>query len=95
MRLEKVSTLGKYKVNLSNINLNKVMGGDHLTLPCTLSKNENRVVRALANSRANNLAFLNTRVTYDLTFYYNTSLKSLPRSIRVKGYKGKIETAVT
>ena len=60
------------------------MGSDHLTLPCILSKNGNRVkLHALANFRANGLTFLNTRVACDLTAYYNTSLKPLPRPIRV------------
>ena len=67
------------------------MGGDYLILPYTLSKNGNRVkLHALANSRANGLAFLNTRVAHDLAAFYNTSLKPLPRLIRVKRYKGKI-----
>ena len=71
------------------------MGGDHLTLPCILSKNRNRVkLHALANSKANNLTFLNTRVTCDLAAYYNISLKPLPHPIRVRGYEGKIQTAV-
>ena len=67
------------------------MGGDYLTLPCILSKNGNGVeLRTLANSRVNNLTFLNTRVAYNFTTYYNTSLEPLPRPIRVRGYKGKI-----
>ena len=67
------------------------MGGDYLILSCILSKNRNRVkLRALANSGVNSLTFLNTRVTCDLAAYYNTSLKSLPRPIRVRGYEGKI-----
>ena len=72
------------------------MGGDYLTLPCTLSKNRNRVkLHTLANSGANSLTFLNTRVAHDFAAFYNTSLKPLPRLIRVKGYKGKIQTTVS
>ena len=71
------------------------MGGDYLTLPCTLSKNGNGVkLRALADSGANGLAFLDTRVAYDLAAFCNVSLEPLPRPIRVKGYEGKIQTAV-
>ena len=67
------------------------MGGKHLTLPCTLSKNGNNVkLRALANSEANSLTFLNTHVAHDIAAYYNTSLEPLPRPIRVKGYDGNI-----
>ena len=65
------------------------MGGKHLTLPCTLSKNKNSIkLRALANSKVNSLTFLNTRVARDITIYYNTILKPLPRLIRVKGFNG-------
>ena len=71
------------------------MGGDHLTLPCTLSKNRNGVeLHTLADSGANGLAFLNTHVAHDLAAFCNTSLEPLPCPIRVKGYEGKIQTAV-
>ena len=71
------------------------MGGNHLTLPCILSKNGNRVkLRTLADSGANGLAFLNTPIAYDLAAFCNTSLEPLPCPIRVKGYEGKIQTAV-
>ena len=91
MHLGKVSTLGEYEVNLSNNNLNQLIGGNHLTLPCILSKNKNRVkLHALANSRANNLMFLNNYVTRDITTFYNVSLKPLPHPICVEEYNGNI-----
>ena len=71
------------------------MGGNHLIILCTLSKNGNGVkLRTLANSRANGLTFLNTPIACDLTTFYNTSFKSLPCPIRVKGYEGKIQITV-
>ena len=71
------------------------MGGDHLTIPCTLSKNKNEVkLHTLANSGANGVTFLNTQVACDLTTFYNTSLEPLPYPIRVKGYEGKIQTTI-
>ena len=71
------------------------MGGNHLIIPCTLSKIENRVkLRILANSEANDLTFLNTPIACDLAAFYSTSLEPLPCPIRVKGYEGKIQTAI-
>ena len=54
------------------VNLNQLMGGKHLTMPCTLSRNEVTVqTYALADTEANGFTFINTLFAVNLAKYLN------------------------
>ena len=59
-------------INLSKIDLSRLMGGRHFTLPCTVSKNGFGVpLTALADSGANGFAFINTACAIDIAKFFN------------------------
>ena len=56
---------------------------------CTLFRNGYRVTTtALANSRANAFALLNTKYTKKIAEFLNTPIETLEKLILVKGYDG-------
>jgi hypothetical protein len=72
------------------------MGGKHLTLPCTLSKNGYAVnIKALGDTRANGFSFIDTRFAVDLAKFLNVKAQRLPFTIPIKGYDGKQGNAIS
>ena len=60
------SALG-YGISLQEIDLSRLMGGNHFTVPCTISYNGFRVDSyALADTRANGFAFIDTACAIDV-----------------------------
>jgi hypothetical protein len=65
-------------------------------MPCTLFHNGYRVTTtALANSRANAFALLNTNCVEKISKFLNTPIETLENLILVKGYNGQMETPIT
>jgi predicted aspartyl protease len=72
------------------------MGGKHLTIPCTLSKNGYGVTsQALIDSGANGFVFIDTLCAIDIARFLNLKAQRLPRTVPVKGYDGKAGTPLT
>ena len=72
------------------------MSGKHLTVPCTLSRNEVTVqTYALADTKANEFMFINTLFTVNLAKYLNMKAQWLPKPLTVKGYNGQNENPIT
>jgi hypothetical protein len=64
-------------------------------VPCTLFRNGYRVTTtALANSRANAFALLDTKCANKIAEFLNTPMETLDRPILLKGYNGQMETPI-
>jgi hypothetical protein len=72
------------------------MGSKHFTIPCTISHNGYRIdLHALANTKANRFAFINTACAINTTKFLNIKATLLKEPILVKGFDGKQGHAVT
>jgi hypothetical protein len=78
------------------VDLSWLLGGKSFTVLCTLSRNGCRVkTTALADSRANAFALLNTNCARKISEFLNTSLETLERPVPVKGYNGQAGKPIT
>lgn len=94
--LGKDSFLGKFGIDLSEIDLSQLIGGPHLTIPCTLSKNGYSIqLHALADSGANGFLFLDTLCAIDIAKFLGLKAQRLPTAINVKGYDGHGGNSIT
>jgi predicted aspartyl protease len=76
--------------------LSQLVGGPHLTIPCTLSKNGYAIqLHALADSGANGFLFLDTLCAIDIAKFLGLKAQRLPTAIHVKGYDGKTGNSIT
>jgi hypothetical protein len=81
---------------MSQVDLSWLIGGKSFTVPCTLSRNGCRVTTtALANTRANAFALLDTKCAKKVSEFLNTLLETLERPVLVKGYNGQMEKPIT
>jgi hypothetical protein len=72
------------------------MGGRHFTIPCTISHNGYRVdLHALANTRANGFAFIDTACAINTAKFLNIKATRLREPVVVKGFNGKQGHVVT
>ena len=72
------------------------MGGKHLTVPCTLSRNRVTVqTYALADTEANGFTFINTLFAVNLAKYLNMKAQWLLKPLTVKGYNGQNGNPIT
>ena len=78
------------------VDLSQLLGGKSFTILCTLFHNGYRVTTtALANSRANAFALLNTKCAKKISKFLNTPMEMLEKPILVKGYDGQMGTPIT
>jgi hypothetical protein len=76
---------------MSEVDLSWLMGGKSFTIPCTLSCNGCGVnTTALADSRANAFALLDTICAKKISEFLNTPFEQLERPIPIKGYNGRM-----
>ena len=72
------------------------MGGKHLTMSCTLSRNGVTVqTYALADTEANEFTFINTLFAVNLAKYLNMKAQRLSKYLTVKGYNGQNGNPIT
>ena len=72
------------------------MSGKHLTVPCTLSRNEVTVqTYALADTEANEFMFINTLFAVNLAKYLNMKAQQLLKPLTVKGYNRQNGNSIT
>jgi hypothetical protein len=72
------------------------MGGKHFTILCTISHNGYRIdLLALADTRANGFAFIDTVCAIDIAKFLNIKATQLKDPIAVKGFNSKQGHAVT
>jgi hypothetical protein len=77
------------------VNLSQLLGGKSFTMLCTLFRNRYRVTTtALANSRANAFALLNTKCAKKITKFLNTPIETLEKLILIKGYDRQMGTPI-
>jgi hypothetical protein len=78
------------------VDLSQLLGGKSFTVTCTLFRNGYRVTTtALANSRANAFALLNTNYAKKISEFVNTPIEMLDNLILVKGYNRQLGTPIT
>ena len=62
----------EYSLSLQEIDLSQLISGKHFTVPCTISHNGYRIdLHALANTRANGFAFIDTAYAINTTKFLN------------------------
>jgi Retroviral aspartyl protease len=72
------------------------MGRKHFTIPCTISHDGYGIdLHALADTRANGFAFINTACAIDTAKFLNIKKTQLEEPIAVKGFDGKQGHSVT
>jgi hypothetical protein len=72
------------------------MGEKHFTVPCTISYNGFGIdLHALANTRANGFAFIDTACAIDTAKFLNIKATQLEEPIVVKGFDSKRGHVVT
>jgi len=85
--LKKDSSLGLKGINILYINLGRLVSRKSCTIPYTLFRNRYQVLTsALANSRVNAFALIDTQYTVKLANFLNVPLKELPKLIPICGY---------
>jgi hypothetical protein len=73
-----------------------LIGGKHFTVPCTISYNGFGIdLHALANTRANGFAFIDTACAIDTAKFLNIKATQLEEPIVVKGFDSKQGHTVT
>ena len=76
---------------MSEVDLSWLIDRKSFTILCTLSRNGSGVnTTALANSRANAFALLDTKCAKKVSEFLNTPLEMLEKPVLVKGYDGCI-----
>jgi hypothetical protein len=89
--LKEVSSLGLKGINMSKVDLSWLIGGKSFTILYTLSWNRCRVTTtALANTRVNAFALLDTKCAKKVFEFLNMLLETLERPILIKGYNRQI-----
>jgi arsenate reductase-like glutaredoxin family protein len=81
---------------LSKVDLSWLISRKSFTIPCTLSQNRCKVTTtALANTKANAFALLDTKCAKKISEFLNTLLETLERPVLVKGYNKQIGKPIT
>ena len=71
------------------VNLGQLVSKRSYAIPYTLFHNKYQVlIFALANSKVNTLALINTQYTIKLANFLNIPIKELPKLISIYGYSG-------
>jgi len=74
-------------INLSKINLSRLIGGRYFTILYTVSKNRYRVLlTTLIDSGVNGFAFINTVYVINIAKFFNLKTQSLVQPIIAKGF---------
>jgi hypothetical protein len=77
-------------MDLVEIDLTRLIGGDALTMPCTISTNRLGIKSSsLINTRANSYAFINTKLAQLAERFLGVELQPLPLPCTVRGFDGK------
>ena len=81
---------------MTEVDLSRLLGGKSFTIPCTLSRNGCGVnTTALADSRANAFALLDTQCARKISEFLGTPIERLERPVPVKGYNGQMGRPIT
>jgi len=81
---------------MSDVNLGRLVSGRSCTIPYTLFRNRYQVLTsALANSRVNTFALIDTQYAVKLADFLNAPIKELPKLIPIRGYNGRIGPPIT
>ena len=78
------------------VDLSQLLGKKSFTILYTLSCNRYKVnTTALANSKTNAFALLNTKYTKKISEFLNTLVEMLKKLVLVKGYNKQIRKLIT
>ena len=78
------------------MDLSKLVGGQPLTLPCTISKNGLSIrTRTLINTGANGFIFIDTGIVGLAARYLDTDFQKLDTLYTVKGFDGGQAKTIT
>jgi hypothetical protein len=81
---------------MSEVDLSWLMGGKSFTVLCILLHNGCRVnTTALADSRANAFALLDTKCAKGISKFLNTLMEALEKLVPVKGYNRQMGKPIT
>src|SRR5436190_1450672 len=96
LTLKEDSSSGLEGIDMSEVDLSRLMGGKSFTIHCTLLRNGYGVnTTALADTGANAFALLDTKCAMKLSEFLNSLLETLETPIPVKGYNGNIGMPIT
>jgi len=80
---------------MSKVDLSWLLSRKSFTIPCTLSRNRCGVnTTALANTRVNAFALLDTKCAKKISKFLNTLIETLEKPVLVKGYNRHIRRLI-
>jgi transposase InsO family protein len=81
---------------MSKLDLRRLMGGKHLTYPCTVTFNGRGVsLKSLLDTGANGFTFIDAALAADIAKHTGARARKLPWHVPVKGYNGSFGKAIT
>jgi predicted aspartyl protease len=83
-------------IDLCEVDLSQLLGGDSFTLPCTISSNGLGIkTRTLIDIGANGYAFIDTDFAATATRFLDTKIQRLLTACNVRGFDGKLAQLIT
>ena len=93
--LEEDSSLGLKGIDMSHVDLGRLIGGKSCTIPCTLFRNGYQVLTsALADSGANAFTLIDTQCAVKLTDFLNAPVEDLLKPIPIRRHDGRVGNSV-
>ena len=81
---------------MKNIDLSRLMGGRHFTVPCIISRNGYGInTSTLVDTGANGFAFMNSSFAIEATRFLNVKATRLPQPISVRAFNGEQNNTIT
>ena len=78
------------------LDLSQLVGGEALTMPCTISNNGLGIkTRTLIDTGANGFIFIDQQLARKASQYLDSLIRTLPKQYNVTGYDGRESTPIT
>ena len=81
---------------MCQLDLSQLVGGEALTMPCTISNNGLGIkTRILIDTGANGFVFIDQQLARKASQYLDSPIQTLPKQYDVTGYNGQTSTPIT
>ena len=96
MPLKEVSTSGLYRIEVAEVDLSQLLGGDTFTLLCTISNNGIGIkTTSLIDTGANGYTFINLNFARTIQTFLGVSSIRLKEPCKVRGFDGRQAASIT
>ena len=78
------------------LDLSQLVGGEALTMPCTISNNGLGIkTRTLIDTRVNGFVFIDQQLARKASQYLDSLIQTLLKQYDITGYNGQTSTLIT